>query len=140
MSLVYWDTMLFVYWFEGTPARANRIQTIFSGMETRGDHLVTSAFAVGELLVGPQKQGDVEAVARIRDGIQEVARILPFTLQTAALYSIIRAQHGVSPADAIHLACAAEARVDLFLTNDAKLVAKVIPGIQFIAGLDVNLY
>jgi hypothetical protein len=46
----------------------------------------------------------------------------------------------VSPADSIHLACAAQARIDLFLTNDAALVGKVIPGIQFIAGMDSNVF
>jgi predicted nucleic acid-binding protein len=140
MSLVYWDTMLFVYWLEDNAAYTERIERIFSGMEARGDQLVTSAFAVGEVLVGPHKAGDADAVARIREGIQEVAGILPFTGETAAQYAIIRARHGVSPADAIHLASAADARVDLFLTNDAELIGKVIPGIQFIAGLDVNLY
>ena len=140
MSLVYWDTMLFVYWFEGNESYVERLQQIFSGMETRGDRLVTSALAVAELLVGPQKRRDDEAAERIRDGMKELARILPFNIQTAGHYSVIRARHNVSPADAIHLACAAEANVDLFLTNDDKLIGKVIPGIQFIAGLDVNLY
>jgi hypothetical protein len=85
------------------------------------------------------KEADAEAVTRILEGIQEMAGILPFTLETAARYDIIRARHGVSPADAIHLACAAEARVDLCLTTDAHLAGKVIPGIRFIAGLDVDL-
>jgi uncharacterized protein len=140
MSIVYWDTMLFVYWFEENAAYAERLNTIFLGMESRGDQLVTSTFAVGELLVGPKKQGDIEAVSRIREGLQELAEILPFTLRAADHYSAIRAGHNVSPADAIHLACAADAKVDLFLTNDRQLVGKRIPGIQFIAGLDVNLY
>jgi predicted nucleic acid-binding protein len=48
----------------------------------------------------------------------------------------IRATIGVSSADAIHLACAAAANTDLFLTNDKNLVGKVIPGIQFIASLE----
>ena len=140
MSVIYWDTMLFVYWFEENQSYVERIETIYSGMQTRGDRLVTSSFTVGELLVGPQKIGDIETVARIQDGMQRTAGILPFTFQTAAHFSVIRAKHGVSPADAIHLACAAEAKVDLFLTNDTLLIGKVIPGIQFIAGLDVNLF
>jgi predicted nucleic acid-binding protein len=132
--------MLFVYWFEDNAAYTDRIDAIFTGMQARGDDLVTSAFAVAEMLVGPEQQADRAAADRIREGIREVAGILPFTLATAAQYASIRARHGLSPADAIHLACAAEARVDLFLTNDAHLVGKVIPGIQFIARLDVNLY
>jgi len=38
------------------------------------------------------------------------------------------------------LASAAEAGVDLFLTNDRQLPGLVIPGIQFIAGMGVNLF
>ena len=39
----------------------------------------------------------------------------------------------------LHLACAAEARVDLFLTHDKRLAKKIIPGIQFIATLDTDI-
>ena len=46
---------------------------------------------------------------------------------------------GVAPANAIHLACAAQAGTDLFLTNDKRLVGKIVPGIQFIASLDTQL-
>lgn len=66
--------------------------------------------------------------------------MLPFTADAARLYGKIRANMGVTPADAIHLACAAEAKVDLFLTNDSKLMRKVVPGIQFIAGLDTDIF
>ena len=48
--------------------------------------------------------------------------------------------HRVTPADAIHLASAAAAGVDLFLTNDRALQPLLIPGIHFIAGLGVNLF
>ena len=41
----------------------------------------------------------------------------------------IAANQSLSPPDAIHLACAAQARIDLFLTNDNDLIGKVIPGI-----------
>jgi hypothetical protein len=46
---------------------------------------------------------------------------------------------GISSGDAMHLACAAEARVDLFLTHDKTLAKKIVPGIQFIATLDTNI-
>ncbi len=51
---------------------------------------------------------------------------------------MICSQHAVCPADAIQLACAAQAGVDLFLTNDRWLVGKVIPGIQFVVGLEAS--
>jgi len=46
-----------------------------------------------------------------------VAEVIPFTLATGERYAGIRGTSGMTPADAIHLACAAEAHTDLLLTN-----------------------
>jgi uncharacterized protein len=109
-------------------------------MRLRQDHLCTSTFAVGETLVGPYKTGNKEIARKIRDLFRPpFVEVIPFTLDTADYYAEIRTIKGVSTADAIHLACAAQAGVDLFLTNDTDLIGKVIPGIQFIAGLDSNI-
>lgn len=54
-------------------------------------------------------------------------------------YARIRGSTDISSPDSIHLACAATAGTDLFLTSDRNLVGKVIPGIQFIAGLDSDI-
>jgi predicted nucleic acid-binding protein len=141
MSRIYWDTMLFVYWLEDHPRYAKRVRHILSKMKERQDQLCTSSFTVGEILVGPYKMGASETTRQIREVFKApFVEVIPYTIETADLYAGIRAQHGVSPADSIHLACAAQARTDLFLTNDAALVGKVIPGIQFIAGLDSNLF
>jgi predicted nucleic acid-binding protein len=141
MSLIYWDTMLFVYWLEEHPGYAPRVRTILSRMEEREDTLCTSSFALAELLVAPYKTGNAALAERIRAALQPpFVRIIPFTSDTAEHYARIRAKHGITPADAIQLACAAEARVHLFLTNDRGLSGKVIPGIQFVADLDVNLF
>ena len=141
MSRIYWDTMLFVYWFEDHPRYAKRVRHILSKMKERQDQLCTSSVTGGEILVGPYKMGAFETTRQIREVFKApFVEVIPYTIETADLYAGIRAQHGVSPADSIHLACAAQARTDLFLTNDAALVGKVIPGIQFIAGLDSNLF
>ena len=141
MSRIYWDTMLFVYWLEDNPRYAKRVRHVLSKMNERNDQLCTSSFAVGEILVGPYKTGATEMAQQIRAVFKApFVEVIPYTLETADYYAGIRAQHGVSPADSIHLACAAQARIDLFLTNDDALVGKVIPGIQFIAGLDSNLF
>jgi predicted nucleic acid-binding protein len=140
MSRIYWDTMLFVYWLEDHPVYAKRVRHILAKMKERQDQLCTSAFTVGEILVGPYKMRASETAGRIREVFQApFVEVIPYTLETADLYAGIRARHGVSPPDAIHLACAAQARIDLFLTNEAALVGKIIPGIQFIAGLDSKL-
>jgi uncharacterized protein len=140
MSRIYWDTMLFIYWMEDHPRYGERVQQIFERMRDRRDQLCTSTFAVGEALVGFHKRGATETAARVRRFFQqETVEVIPYTLETADLCAEIRAKSGISSADAIHLACAASAGTDLFLTNDRNLVGKVIPGIQFIAGLDSNI-
>ena len=141
MSLIYWDTNLFVYWFGDHPVHGARVRHILTRMEQRKDSLCTSAFAVAETLVGPYKKGAREMADRIREAFRPpFIQILPFTIDAANHYAMIRAGLSVSAADAIHLACAAEAGVDLFLTNDRGLVGQIVPGIQFIAGLDSDLF
>jgi predicted nucleic acid-binding protein len=98
-------------------------------------------FTVGEVLTGPRKKGREDLVAEIRRIFRSPRyEIQPFTIETADIYAQIRASNNVKPADAIHLATAAHCRANLFLTNDARLSKLVIPGIDFIAGLDVNLF
>jgi uncharacterized protein len=141
MSSVYWDTMLFVYWLEDHPAYGPRMSQILGRMQARGDALCTSVFTLGEMLVGAYRKRQEDAADHIRTLFRSPAiSVLPFTAETADYYGRIRAQLSVSPADAIHLACAAEADTDLFLTNDAYLVGKIVPGIKFIAGLQTELF
>jgi predicted nucleic acid-binding protein len=140
MSRIYWDSMLFIYWLENHPHYAGRVQQIRERMKDREDQLCTSAFTVGETLVGFHKRGEAESAGRVRKLFLEGSiEIIPYTGDLADSYARIRASQGVSSADAIHLACAAAAGTDLFLTNDKKLVGKFVPGIQFIAGLDSNI-
>lgn len=137
MSRVYWDSMLFIYWLEDHSQFAGRVEAIYSRMKLRQDRLITGAFTFGEVLAGAYRKGSPETadeVRRLLRGI--VAEVVPFTLETADHYSRIRGSLNIKPADAIHLATAAHAGTDLFLTNDKNLVGKIIPGIQFIASLE----
>lgn len=50
-----------------------------------------------------------------------------------APFAILCGERKVKIADSIHLACAASAGIDLFLTGDKQLAKLDVPGIQFIA-------
>ena len=140
MSRIYWDTMLFIYWLEDHPKYARRVDAIRSRMEERHDQLITGAFTFGEVLAGAYRKGTPHLADETRRLLRNaVAEVVPFTLDTADRYARIRAAPGITPADAIHLASAAQAGTDLFLTNDKSLVGKIVPGIQFIASLDTQL-
>ena len=137
MSRIYWDTMLFIYWLEEHPAYADRLGQILTRMEARGDQLCSSAFGVGELLAGAMRRGDRELADAIRGAMRPPhVELLPFDARTAEHFGEVRSRCRTSPADSIHLACAAAAGVDLFLTNDTRLTRLDVPGIRFIAGLD----
>lgn len=141
MSRIYWDTMLFIYWLEENPQFGKRVDAIWSRMRERNDQLITGALALGEVFAGAYKSGaDKERIQGVKAALENaVSAVIPFTAETADVYGRIKGSLRIPSADAIHLACAATAGTDLFLTNDQTLVGKVIPGIQFIAGLDSNI-
>jgi|SRR5687768_15465704 uncharacterized protein len=134
MTRVFWDTNLFVYLLEGGTFAA-RVREIRSRMLERGDQLVTSALTLGELLVKPHEQG--ETVLRDHDvTIRQIATILAFDAACAPRYAAIRADRAIKAPDAIQLACAASAGVDLFITNDDRLSRKHVPDVKFITSLN----
>ena len=141
MSRIYWDSMLFIYWLEDHPVFAKRVDEVHQRMGDRHDQLITGAFTLGAVLAGPYRKAAVERVDDVRRLLRKVvAEIIPFTVETADRYAQIRGTLHVSPADAIHLASAAQAGTDLFLTNDKKLLGKIVPGVQFVATLEAPLF
>ncbi|HUA15598.1 MAG TPA: PIN domain-containing protein [Verrucomicrobiae bacterium] len=140
MSRIYWDSMLFIYWLDDNPHFARRVASIHARMNERNDELITSAITVGEVLAGVYRKGPMSRVEEVRNALLSLlSEVVPFTADTADHYARIRGTLKIASPDAIHLACAASARTDLFLTNDRNLLGKIIPGIQFMATLDSNL-
>ena len=141
MSRIYWDTMLFIYWLEDNPQFAKRVDAIRSRMQERNDQLLTAALTFGEVLAGVYRKGASALAGETKRLLQSVvSEVVPFTVDTADRYAQIRGSLGLPAADAIHLASAAQAGTDLFLTNDKRLVGKFVPGVQFIASLDTQLF
>ncbi len=136
MSRIYWDSMLFIYWLEDNPQYAPRVGEIRFRMKQRKDELITSSFTFGEVLAGVHKKRGDQGATEVRQLLEKtVSEVVLFDLAAADHYARIRGGLDVPAADAIHLACAAQAGTDLFLSNDKRLQGKVVPGIQFIAPL-----
>ncbi len=136
MSRVFWDTNLFIYLFESSGALSKQVASLRSRMLVRGDQLLTSAMTLGEVLVKPVQSGDSKTADYYQKLITTTAVLLPFEEKAALVYARLRADRSLRPPNAIQLACAASAGVDLFITNDLHLHSRQIPGIQFIAPLD----
>jgi len=135
MSRVFWDTNLFIYLFEDYGELSKEVSGLRQRMISRGDQLFTSTLTLGEILVKPIEKGDEELRRAYLQAVTVAAVMLPFDQETAEHYARIRQDRTIKAPDAIQLACAAQARMDLFITNDDHLKGKVVSGIQFIASL-----
>jgi predicted nucleic acid-binding protein len=136
VSRVFWDTNLFIYLFEGRGAQADRVAALRERIVERRDQLFTSALTLGEILVKPVEADDAGLSARYTRALEGTAVIVPFAAAAAPAYARIRLDRSIRPPDAIQLACAAVAGIDLFVTNDERLSRKSVPGIQFITSLE----
>ena len=136
MSRVFWDTNLFVYLVEDRGARADQVMALRQWMIEREDELLTSTLTLGEVLVKPLEAGDETLMRRYEHAIGAGATVLPFDDHSARRFADIRRDRSIKAPDAIQLACAAAANVDLFITNDDRLSRTHVRGIQFIQSLD----
>jgi predicted nucleic acid-binding protein len=136
MSRIFWDTNLFIYLFEDFGVLSERTAQLRTAMRARGDQLLTSTLTLGEVLVKPCEKHDDDLYRKYENGISSNALLIPFDEKAAKIYATLRCDRSLRAPDAIQIACAASVRVDLFLTNDARLAGKVVEGIQFISSLE----
>jgi uncharacterized protein len=140
LSAIFWDSMLFIYLLEGHPSFKPRAAYLLSRARERGDTLYTSHLVLGEVLTGAAKSPDPSKPAAVRAALDAMGfTYLPFNDRAVAPFSQLRAKHGLKIADSIHLACAAAAGIDLFLTGDLQLVGLHVPGIQFVADFNTQI-
>jgi predicted nucleic acid-binding protein len=133
MSRVFFDAMMFAYVLNDNIEFAPHVHRSLERCYERGDTLLTSCLAVGEVMVGGEQD------PRVADKARTVIRsmgfsLVPFDERCIEVFARLRGQMRLKAPDAIHLACAAAAGTDLFLTNDRQLLQRrlYVPGIQFI--------
>jgi predicted nucleic acid-binding protein len=132
--------MLLIYLLDGHPKFSARVQELLTASYSRGDQLIMSYVGLGELMAGAAKSPIPTTAIELRKTIDEMGfEYLPFEAGAVEIFSRLRSVHRVKTADAIHLASAGAAGVDLFLTGDKDLLKLHVPGIKFIAGMDTNL-
>lgn len=135
MSRIFWDTNLFIYLFEDYGELSARVAEVRERMLARGDQLCTSTLTLGEVLVKPVERGNVLLREKYENAISRSCALLAFDHEAARNYAQLRSDRSIRAPDAIQLACAMVAKVDLFITNDERLSGKNTPGLQFIIPL-----
>jgi predicted nucleic acid-binding protein len=137
MSRIFFDTNLFIYLLEDSGARGAKVSGILERISGRRDELLTSTLTLAEVLVKPLSVGDIVWADRYEKLLNTPGvSLLAFDRASARIYAQLRQDKTLKPPDAIQLSCAANAKCDLFITNDERLSRKNVPGIQFITSLD----
>jgi hypothetical protein len=85
--------------------------------------------------VKPTEKGAVELSNSYQDALARTAILIPFDVRAAIHYARLRCDRSLRAPDAIQLACAGSAHVDLFITNDERLQSKSVDGVQFVTSL-----
>lgn len=136
MSRVFWDTNLFIYLVEDYGRLGQRVAELAQRMRARNDQLFTSTLTLGEVLVQPTRVGNLALRRRYEELLKQHTVLIPFEEEAAKVYASIRTDRTIKAPDAMQLACAAKAGIDLFITNNERLGRKPFPGIQFIVSLE----
>ena len=134
MTRIFWDTMLFIYLIDGHPEFSDQVNYLLERSLERDDHLYTSHLAMAEVLAGAAKSVFPEKARKIREMMNEAGfRFLPFDGGCVEIFGQLRSKERLKIADAMHLACAANAGMNLVMTGDKDLTKIKVPGIHFIA-------
>jgi len=140
MSRVYLDTNIFVYAFEGNPSFGPQAKAILQRVQSKDHLLFGSLITLSELLVLPIREGNSSYVASLKHFFRSAGiTLVRYTHESADIYAELRAIQRIKPLDAYHLASAAVAGIDTFVTNDIKLTKLSVAGIGSIEGLDTQL-
>ncbi len=136
MSLIFWDTNLFIYFLEGSGQSAHFTKAIRERMRLRGDQICTSALTLGEILVKPLEAKDFHLQRKYEEMLRSQTRVIDFDAAVARRFAEIRTDRSIESPDAIQLACAGHAEADILITNDDHLSNKAVRGINFIVSLE----
>ena len=138
MRRIFWDTMLLIYLLESHPSYSIRTPRTAGVCVSREGCATHVQLGCGRDTGGRYRDGQADMTGMRRDLDDLEFQYLPFDQSAEEPFARLRNMK-VPIADAIHLACAASAGADLFLTGDRKLLKLKVPGIHFISNFDTEL-
>ena len=137
MSRVFLDTNIFIYYIEDEGKLGRMALELFEKLSMRRDEVLTSTLTLGEILTQPMASGRLDLARRYEEALYSTGvRLLNFDRAAAREYARVRQDKTIRAPDALQLSVAATAGCDLFITNDKQLTGKIVPGIQFITGIE----
>ena len=121
--LVALDSNLFIYLMERVEPWDGLVAEVISAVENGACRATVSAVALGEVLVGPARVGELAQVERYAAMLDDTPglSIQPVNADTVTDAAVIAGIRGMSLSDAIHLASARAAGATAFITNDHRI-------------------
>jgi predicted nucleic acid-binding protein len=128
---VYLDSMVWIYFLEANPTFGPISRTLVSKLLTPGHTLLSSFLVEGEVLVLPKRNGDLFTQASYKRFFASADVVtIPYPPPSPDLYAELRAKHRTKPVDTLHAALASAANADLLVTEDTKLLAATVRGVD----------
>ncbi len=116
------DSNVLIYLLEEDGPRADRAAELVDAIEAGRLVGILSTVGLTEILTGPARAGDGPRFEQAADEVRSLGlRLVPVDVEIAEDAAWIRGAHGLSTADAIHLASARAAGATLFITNDRRI-------------------
>ena len=135
--LIYIDTNIWIYAYENNANFGELARQVLGQARSKQHQLAGSLYVLGELLVAPtyqQREFTLAAYRRLFASTQ--VELLPYTSRALETYVQLRALRRLKPMDALHLATAADAGVNIFVTEDTRLLSESVRGISRIVNLE----
>ncbi len=138
---LYLDTMVWVYALEGRSPSSPLAQDLLRSIRAGRHTVVASHFLLAEALVLPIRDNNAFLVAAYKRALlnSDFVSITHFDAAAATAFATLRASARIKSPDAIHLALAATASVDAFITTDDRLLKLSVPGLPRISDLRTHL-
>jgi predicted nucleic acid-binding protein len=124
--LIYLDTNIFIFFYEGAPLVSERVKTLFEGLRSHPGRGITSELTLAEVLAESEqprppglKRSYLELI--VWSGFLELVPVSRGVLyESAELRTVHRTTHGrkLDLPDAIHLTTAIQARCSFFISAD----------------------
>lgn len=117
------DTAPIIYYLEANPEFGPIIRPVLDAVIRGEVQAVVSSLIVTELLVHPLRANNTTLLARYEELLEGTPSlsVLDLTTTIAKTAAMLRAAYNLKTPDAIHVATALEAGVEVFITNDGAL-------------------
>jgi predicted nucleic acid-binding protein len=126
-KIAFVDTMVFAYLLDEHAVYADLAEVVLAAVESGSLCGVTSALTLAELLTGPARMGNLQAMREYELYLTNFPNLTIVPVDTALARSIAqtRAATGMRMPDAVQIAAASFAGVDVIIGNDKQWRGKV---------------